>query len=93
MQVEVNGVMYEPKPKAQTQKKSPSKGLAMLTAMGAMYAPYTMNGGTSKSAKQRPKVDIVKEYGLIQLKQSKLSRSERNWVERMFEKNYKKVDD
>ena len=91
MQVEVNGVMYEPIARASQATGKSSKTLAMLSTMAAMFGGMSMYGGSTPKA--RPQVDIVKEYGLIQLKQSKLSSNERNWVKYKFEKTYKKVVD
>lgn len=41
--------------------------------------------------RQRPSVDLVQEFELIQKKQSKLSRSDRNWVVKEFNKRYKEI--
>jgi len=40
-------------------------------------------------SKVRPNVDIVSEYKLIQKKESKLSRSNRDWVEYRFHRMFK----
>ena len=48
--------------------------------------------GESRYERKLPEgTDIVKEYGLIQNKQSKLSKWERDMVVRIFEKNYYRV--
>lgn len=75
--VEVNGIKY-------TQKEQPKKRLNPMI-MGMIY------GGLNFINKERPKVDIVKEYGLIQEKKSNLSRSNRDWVVSQFEKNFTKL--
>jgi hypothetical protein len=48
--------------------------------------------GMPRREKKRPDVDIVEEFKLIQQKKSNLSRSDRSWVVREFNKNYKLKD-
>jgi len=60
-----------------------------------IYLPY-MNDlygyGESRYERKLPEgTDIIKEYGLIKNKQSKLSKWERDMVVRIFEKNYYRV--
>lgn len=83
--IEVNGVEYE-----KIEHKKPSGRVAALMAMAETLSP---NMGGSDYERKRPAVDIVKEYGLIELKQSKLSRNDRDWVKWQFQMNYKKVSD
>jgi hypothetical protein len=70
--------------------------LGGIMAMASMiYMPY-MNDlyGSGESRYERKLLDgtdIVKEYGLIQNKQSKLSKWERDMVVKIFEKNYYRV--
>lgn len=73
--LEINGVKYREKEK----QKPMSKALMSLMVMSGI------------ASKENPKVDIVKEYGLIQHKRSRLSRSQRDWVVWQFEKNFERV--
>ena len=90
-QIEVNGILYE-----EIQVDSPKKNyrggkmLAMMSMMSLAYTnPYADVGRTSP--KPRPNVNIVDEFKLIQEKKSKLSRSNREWVEAQFHKLFKRV--
>ncbi len=87
---EVNGVMYVRKP------EPPRMGRRMPAALMGLMMMYDSLGygqyGTGPK-KQRPNVDVPTEYGLIQQKKSKLSKSERDYVVRVFEENYVKLDD
>lgn len=85
----INGVQYQKNEPKQKPKPSRARGMMMQMAMMA-YSGYV--GGSSYN-RQRPTVDIVKEYELIQQKKSKLSRSDREWVIRTFESNYTKMED
>ena len=88
--VDINGVKYarnEPEPQRHRYRM-----MASMMAMTAMYGGMDMMGGGRKERK-RPAVDLAKEYALIQLKQSNLSRSDREWVVSAFESNYKKLDE
>lgn len=93
---ELNGIKYAPIKKEQKKHKHASSKLRGIMAMASlMYMPY-MNElygyGEAKNERKLPKgTDIVKEYGLIQTKQSKLSRWERDMVVRIFEKNFYRV--
>lgn len=93
---ELNGIKYAPIKKEQKKHKHVSSKLGGIMAMASlMYMPY-MNElygyGESQYERKLPKgTDIVKEYGLIQTKQSKLSRWERDMVVRIFEKNFYRV--
>jgi len=84
--IEVNGVLYEPVPKKTSDHSS--KMVKMLMA-SAMMSSYLMGGRDHK--KPTPDVNIIDEFGLIQNKKSKLSRSEREWVVYQFHKNYREV--
>lgn len=93
---DLNGVRYAPIKKEQRKHKHVSSKLGGIMAMASMiYMPY-MNDlygyGESKYERKLPDgTDIIKEYGLIQNKQSKLSKWERDMVVRIFEKNYYRV--
>jgi hypothetical protein len=93
---DLNGVKYAPIKTEQRKHKHVSTKLGGIMAMASMiYMPY-MNDlygyGESRYERKLPDgTDIVKEYGLIQNKQSKLSKWERDMVVRIFEKNYYRV--
>jgi len=93
---DLNGVKYAPIKTEQRKHKHVSSKLGGIMAMASMiYMPY-MNDlygyGKSRYERKLPDgTDIVKEYGLIQNKQSKLSKWERDMVVRIFEKNYYRV--
>jgi len=88
----VNGERYAP---IEREEKKHSKGLGKLATIAAMtYLPYISNLGSphSKYDRKLPKgVDLVKEFSLIQNKQSKLSKWERDEVIFQFNKHFKKV--
>lgn len=84
----INGERYVPIEKE--PKKMSRKTAAFLGMTAAMV---DLNGIIDSHFRQLPKgVNIIKEYGLIQLKKSTLSSWERNAVVRTFENNYKKVE-
>jgi hypothetical protein len=93
---DLNGVKYAPIKTEQRKHKHVSSKFGGIMAMASMiYLPY-MNDlygyGESRYERKLPDgTDIVKEYGLIQNKQSKLSKWERDMVVRIFEKNYYRV--
>jgi len=93
---DLNGVKYAPIKTEQRKHKHVSSKLGGIMAMASMiYMPY-MNDlygyGESRYERKLPDgTDIVKEYGLIQKKQSKLSKWERDMVVKIFEKNYYRV--
>jgi len=55
-----------------------------LIQMAMMYQGITQRMG--------PNVDIITEFELIQLKKSKLSKSNRDWVVQEFNKHYKLIE-
>jgi len=81
-EIEINGIKYQQI--EQAAKKPMGKMAMMMLALGGM--DYK-----SSNPKQRPMVDIEKEFELIQLKQSKLSRNDREWVVYSFNKLYKQI--
>lgn len=82
--LEINGVRYTPRERYEQPKSS------KLPTMMAMM--LCMSGGVPEmKTTKRPCVDVVKEFGLIQIKQSKLSRSDRDWVEHQFNLEYKRI--
>jgi hypothetical protein len=93
---DLNGVKYAPIKTEQIKHKHVSSKLGGIMAMASMiYMPYMNDlygyGETRYERKLPDGTDIVKEYGLIQNKQSKLSKRERDMVVRIFEKNYYRV--
>jgi hypothetical protein len=63
----INGVQYQKNEPKQKQKPSRARGMMMQMAMMA-YSGYIEYAGASSYNRQRPAVDIVKEYELIQQK-------------------------
>jgi hypothetical protein len=88
MEVEVNGVKYQSIEK--TKRGPASKKLFQLAMINLVFGGDLH--GTLGYSRPAPNCDVVKEYGLIQLKQSKLSRADREWVVYNFENNFKRVD-
>ena len=94
---DLNGVKYIPIKKEQIKHKyATSKLNGIMAAASAIYNPY-MNDlydyGLNKYNRKLPILtNIIKEYGLIQNKQSKLCKWERDEVVWIFEKNYCRLD-
>lgn len=85
--IEVNGVKYKRIEKEVSKKSGKFGAIAAMTmALGGIGI-----NGVNNEPRKRPHVDIIKEYGLIELKQSNLSRSDREWVKWCFEQDFKKV--
>lgn len=90
MEIEINGTKYkklESKSNSNIKKMSSSVTRALMVA--TMFS--SMSGNNTGSKKQRPYVNIVEEFELIQLKKSKLPRNHRDWVVREFNKKYQKI--
>ena len=81
----VNGVKYTRKERKQI---SPSKSNAMKKMLPFMMMAGMMDGGWGIKELERPNVDIIEEYGKIQLKKSNLSSRQRQWVVNQFESKY-----
>ena len=62
-----------------------------MYAMLMMASSFSSLDPYSKKPKETHQVDIVKEYGLIQRKESTLSKSQREWVVLQFEKHFERV--
>lgn len=77
--IEVDGVKYR-----EIEKPRVSGRIAQIMLMAQMMGGYGM-----PKEPQRPDVDIVSEYKLIQQKKSNLSRSQRDWVVSQFHSRYK----
>ena len=86
--IEINGVKY--RKKEQPKKKSMSKTMDAMLMMASAFE-YVNPYSTPKNPKEQPKIDIIKEYGLIQQKRSNLSRSQRDWVVYRFNMLYTKI--
>lgn len=96
MEVEINGVKYRSKEATEGKSKRlpMSKTMMSLMVMAGMAQSFGMYGevGTKeKKEKETPDVNIIKEYGLIQQKKSRLSKSQRDWVVWQFEKNFERI--
>lgn len=50
------------------------------------------NYGLNTYQRERPKVNIIDEFKLIQEKKSKLSRNDREWVVFQFNRNFELVE-
>jgi len=76
--------------KVKQRPKSRSGNSAALHALMGVMQTYNLTYpyGTHKHHRARPKVDLVEEFALIQKKQSRLSKNDRDWVERMFYSNF-----
>lgn len=91
----INGIAYEEVP--QEKHTSRSIGYNKLSTMIAMTSIIAMDGmvgmdtGTITGTQYRKhvNVNIAKEFELIQQKKSKLTRSERKWVEYQFHKHFR----
>lgn len=93
---DLHGVRYAPiKTEQRKHKYYSAKMGRFLAAASMLYMPYMNDlygyGESRYERKLSEGTDIVKEYGLIQKKQSKLSKWERDMVVRIFEKNYYRV--
>jgi len=81
--ITINGIEYERIP----QKPKETGRKSALLAMMAMFE-YTNPYASRSAPKRLPVSDIEAEFELIQKKQSKLSRSERDMVEVAFKRIY-----
>jgi len=78
----VNGKRYAPK--AHESRPRGRRGFFGMAVVPMLYAL-----GSNKHERKLPKgTDIIKEFALIQTKQSSLSKWERDEVVRIFEHNY-----
>lgn len=81
----LNDVVYTPIVKKQNKYNRNTAGSSkVMDDMFSMSDRY--------ERKLAANTDIIKEYGLIQLKQSKLSKWERNQVIHIFEMNFKQFN-
>jgi hypothetical protein len=75
--MEINGIIYE-----RRDLKKPSGKVLEVIALAQMF------GGLKVKTLN---VNIIEEFKLIQLKKSKLSRADRDFIERKFNNHFKKV--
>lgn len=85
--VEINGIKYREKEKEQNRFPKTMIRLTLMASAFAALDPYSPKQETFEA----PDVNIVTEYELIQKKQSKLSKSKRDWVVWQFERNFERV--
>ena len=87
---ELNGVTY-----VQVEKETPKKShykASRLMMFAQMFSASVYNIGGNSYSRQLPEnINIIKEYGLIQNKKSRLSRWEREVVVNIFETNFKPI--
>ncbi len=86
--IEINGKFYVEK--IQPERKRGYKPPAVIMAAMAIYGQY-IDRELDKVRVLPPGVDIAKEYGLIELKQSKLSRRQRDEVVAIFNQKYEQI--
>jgi len=87
--IEINGIAYEEIP--QEQPKKMGKTLSKLMLMASFFELHDPYSPRRTASKPLPTNDIVKEFELIQLKKSSLSRSERDRVVFAFNRLYRPV--
>mgnify|MGYP007059442442 CR=1 FL=1 len=82
MEIEIEGIKYRMR---NPQPHSYNSTIAKLMMMATYF------GGMGKPPKKRPEIDIIEEFRLIQKKESKLSRNDRDWVLNEFERHFEKI--
>jgi hypothetical protein len=88
MEIEINGKKYIEIERPQEKKYS--KSFSKLYMMAMIFGGMCGNSGNTIN-KETPKVDIIKEFELIQQKKSKLSKSNRDWVENQFLNKFREI--
>lgn len=85
--LEIEGQLYEERPQEEGPKmpRGLSKFVMAAMMLGGMSG-MGMGGGHSRPF---PKCNLEEEFKLIQQKKSKLSRADRNMVERAFHNKYR----
>ena len=82
--IEVNGITYIEKKQSSGGYLSPRlRALFMMT-----LAFGSLSYGMGLKQKERPEVNIIEEFGLIELKKSNLSKNNRDWVVRQFNSRF-----
>lgn len=89
--VEINGEKYVEIEKEPTKRMSPRMS-AMLAFASHMEHLSFGSSGSGHVRKLPSNIDIIKEFGLIQQKKSKLSKWERDAVVRAFNRVYEKYE-
>jgi len=84
---DINGIRYREKVKEQNRFPKPMSRLMLIASAFAALDHYSPKQKTFEA----PDVNIVTEYELIQKKQSKLTKSKRDWVVWQFERNFERV--
>lgn len=88
----VNGILYEPV----SQPKRLPNGSIHSTVRDIYLRTYLelldITNGSEYQRKLDSTIDIIKEFGLIELKKSNLSKWDRDEVVRIFNKKYKKYE-
>lgn len=92
--IEINSVKYR---KVDNKKFNGMeiKSVTIDEIMGSRYSIPITNMYRDRKPKERkaPKdIDVIAEFTLIQQKKSKLSRFERDWVVKMFNKSFVKAE-
>lgn len=87
--IEINGIKYKKRVQEKNNRSGYMNGIGAMVmafqgAMSMLHNPY----GISNYERKRPKVDILSEYILVLQKKSKLSKSDRDWVEHQFNRLY-----
>lgn len=88
-EIEINGIKYQ-EIEREAPKKT-SRRLSSIMIMMTMFEYTNPYGPSMPRIKPLPTNDIVKEFELIQNKQSKLSRSDRERVVTVFNRNFREV--
>jgi hypothetical protein len=84
---EVNGVRYKERPR-RNPSRSAMRFLTISAMLGGGFEYLSDNNVRDNSGS---KINLIEEYGLIQLKQSKLSARKRDIVVYNFEMLYEKI--
>jgi len=80
--VSINGIEYV---RTATESEAISPSIERMSLAAKAYG--------RRYERNRPDVDIVEEYKLVQAKKSKLGRSDRDWVELRFHRLFKLKED
>ena len=93
MEIKINGLIYESKKIDVKETDKVSKMSTMLLGIASyMFIGQSRLGSSKMQKSSEPKVNLIDEFRLIQNKQSKLSRKDRNWVIFQFNRNFKLVE-
>lgn len=86
----IGGIGYVRHDEATRQAYNRLAGIESLIAQ--MSVCYPLPKGNRTGPSNPPKVNIISEFELIQQKKSNLSRSEREWVVKQFNKAFKRLE-